>query len=256
MPRQRNRRPAPRAGRSTSSSDEVAAEPPAPSDPQEFDFLPVREGREWTPVEVDSHVRKTRDYFDEAEADAGLRAWRSGDMFFELYNGFSERAKGFPSFTAFVLATFDVDKAELNEFLRIRRGVKSSSEARGIGRRKLSLGLRLLARLGLETFAALRNQDLPQPDGETCRFPATVRKLQAALDLLGAKDPAPEPSRRLRTELAQRDAALRVARKSDPDLASASVKFVIHDSEVVLDARHLTAAQRRALVLFLSEGDA
>ena len=50
-----------------------------PSDPQEFDFLPRREGHELRESEIDSKARAFRGQMAREDQDAGQRAWLNGD---------------------------------------------------------------------------------------------------------------------------------------------------------------------------------
>jgi hypothetical protein len=160
--------------------------PPEPSDeirnsdPQEIPFLPRREGQAAKPRVVEILVRKLRTRLDDVDADAGLRAWEIGDELLELYKAFPERVtddcKGFVDFAR---TRLDLSRADVYEFLGIRHRA-TRTQARELGRRRLSLGFRLMELTGVTTFKTLAGLDLPQPDGSTIRFPAPVRALQAA----------------------------------------------------------------------------
>lgn len=105
--------------------------------------------------------------------------------------------------------------------------------------------------MDIETFETLKERDLALPDGETCRFPASRRKLAAALTLLASPAPAVQSSRRLTAEAAQRNEAFKLARLEDADLAGVRAKWVPRDGDVFLEAGPLSTAQGVAMARFL-----
>jgi hypothetical protein len=250
MPKERGRKDERKATATRTTASAVAAEAAVPlSDPQELSFLPRREGRVWTVVEVDRAVRDARELLVDADADAGKRIWRFGDKALELYNGLPERSKGYPSFIAFACVAFDRSREDLYEALRVRRRVESAEAAGKLGRAKLQLGFRLLDRLGLETLEALAARELPLPDGSSCRFPATVRQLSAALKLLAVPaDASPSKTpRRFQVEASRKNEALKLAKLEDADLAGVRARFVPRDGDVFLETSPLSGVQRIAL---------
>jgi hypothetical protein len=245
------RRPAP--GRSVRQAEVVA--PPeervAPSDPQEFDFLPRREGHVLRESEIDARARAFRARMARDDQDAGVRAWLDGDALLEMYNGFAERAKGMRSFSEYARLELDLDGNDLRECLRIRRGA-SQEDARRYGRRRLSLGLRLMKHFGLQSYDALCEIELPQPDGTTIQFPAPTRALQAAIRLLEVEDLTPS----LEKMLAHRKEALKLARVEYPELEGLRMRYVARDGDIVLEPGALgrKAALAMARVILRLEG--
>jgi len=225
------------------------------SDPQEVDFLDRREGTVWTPREVDRGFHDLRQALGDESRDSGGHAWRVGDKATELYNGFAERARGELSFVALACRETDLEPDALHEYLRVRRRVDNEEEARTIGRAKLRLGFRLLKALGLQTFEALRERDLPQSDGSTVRFPARVRQLSEALRLLKQRS-RPQPSRKLAAEAVRRNGILHEARAEFPELANLRAKFVARDDDVWFESPPMSSAQQRAMAQVLARIDA
>jgi hypothetical protein len=230
--------------RNTDRSKTTAEVPP--SEPQEIPFLPRREGTAWSAHEIDRAVRDARDLLRDGDADAGRRIWRIGDKVVELYNGFPERVMGHPTFIGFACEVFDRSREDIHEVLRARRRVKDADVAAKLGRVRMQLGFRLLDRLGIETFETLAERDLPLPDGSTCRFPATVRQLRAALAFLATTPPG-KSSRRLLSHAARCNEALKIAKQEEPDLADVRARFVARDDDVFLETTALSSAQRVAL---------
>jgi hypothetical protein len=220
------------------AATETAAESaatPRPSDPQEIEFLPRREGRTWGAVEVERAVRQLRDWLADEDADAGQRAWDLGDELLELYNGFPERTTDdCRAFVDFARTRLDLSRADVYEFLGIRHRA-TRTQARELGRRRLSLGFRLMELTGVTTFKTLAGLDLPQPDGSTIRFPAPVRALQAALLLLRVRETPAAPAN-LAAKARKHNDALDAARADNPVLARVRARFVVQDGKVRLRA--------------------
>jgi len=221
------------------------------SDPQEFTFYPPREGRQWSAVEVGRTSQDVRERIVDFESDAGTKAWRIGDRLAELYMGFAERTSGEPTFTVFAMGAFDLTDDDVGDYLRIRARVDSVDTARKYGRTRMTLGFRIMDRLGLQTFEALAKHDLLLPDAETCRFPATVRELRAALRVLRTPEPPKRPSRALASEAARLNEGLAIAKQEDPDLATFHGRFVAGDGDILLRAGALSRPQRIALAKFI-----
>lgn len=217
-----------------------------PSDPQEFDFLPRREGHVLRESEVNRRLDHLREMLELEDQDAGLRAWMAGDELLDLYNGFAERSKDARSFTELARVALDLDPEDVREYLRIRRGA-SKDDARRYGRRRLSLGLRLMKRFGLQSFDALCELDLPQPDGTTIQFPSPVRRLQAALKLLDTELPTPKAEKLLE----HRKEQLRLARANDPSFDGTRMRYVSRDGEPILMPGALNRMQAIALAEFI-----
>jgi hypothetical protein len=205
------------------------------SDPQEIEFLPRREGQPARPRVIELLVRRLRTRLETDDTDAGVRAWETGDELLELYNAFPERTTDdCPRFVDFARTRVGLPRADVHEFLRVRHRT-TREQARALGRKRLSLGFRLLELKGLETFEALARVDLPQPDGSTVRFPAPVRELQAAIALLDVDAPEKAPARLLATAKKHNE-ALSIARTEDPDLEGSKARFVVANGKLRLRA--------------------
>jgi hypothetical protein len=110
-------------------------------------------------------------------------------------------------------------------------------------------------KLGLETFDALRQRDLPPPDGTIIRFPAPRRRLEAALILLNAAPEVTSP-KRVVAETRRRNEALSMIRANDPRLAGVRAKWLAGEKEPDLRIySRLGRAARRALLEHLEAVD-
>lgn len=206
--------------------DTTAAPEEASFDPQEYDFLPRREGHEWGGDLVENEIREVHATLLEAEASAAVLGLRIGRRLRSLYNGFAELAKGYPTFAAFAKAVFNLAPQRTSDYLRLADAFADEHEARRIGLTRGLLGAQLLALVGVQTFAALEKHELTTESGETIFFPATRPKLKSAIRALKAKAVlgALPVRKRKRLESLNERWGRRVEGKSG--LASVHVEFV------------------------------
>jgi len=252
-PPRKPRRPVPT--RPPAPAEEAETTPVAASDPQEYDFMGVREGRQWAVHEADRAAQDTRELILDAEGDAGSRAWRIGDKLTEQYMGFAERAKGFPSFEAYATAAFDLTEDQVRDYLLVRARVSKVDAARSLGRTRITLGFRLFERLGVSTFETLSQRELLLEDGTTCRFPATVGRLRSALRVLARPKPASLVSRKVAAETARLNERWAAARREEPALQGVKARFVAEGSEILFGVGRMSRKQRLAVARFILETD-
>lgn len=218
---------------------------------QEFLFLAPRKGREWSAVEVLKAIEAAREGRDDGESAAGVSWYRLATRVKGLYSGFAERVRGFPSFTAFAVATLDLAPDDVPELLRAAQSA-TEQEVKRLGRTKLDLAFRILRRLGLSRLESLEGRVFALPDGrETTVFDATRNELRAVLTVLGRPAPMPDrSSRRLKAEARRRNELFKVAREDDETLRTTKAKWSTRDGRLVQSTVPLDDDQFDALVRF------
>lgn len=231
------------------------AERPAGRGQDEVDFLGSRaHSTPEKPATIRATLAQLVDQVRRAKRTEGIEAHAHGTTLNTLYMRHADAVLGFPSFKAFLVASWPEDVGEAYRAMRIAKLCTAEQATAGVTR--CDLGIRLMRRLSVESFGKLVDPKRPfmlhLPDDAKVSFAdATVRQLRAALALLetpGATsaDDEQEQLQRTRREIA---ALVEVS----PEYLELYPTASLQDGEVEVRLRARGKGGRRTALKFLNQ---